>query len=88
MKGCDTSQSAVILWIVREHNSEPYGNRSTVITSLPIDVTRPLFGTSTKYNDIESQERVDAGKYNKIRFEIGSNTGAAAEDVLLELYIK
>ena len=36
----------------REHNIGPYGNRSTVITSLPIDGTRPLFGTTTKYNDI------------------------------------
>ncbi|CAB4026561.1 Hypothetical predicted protein [Paramuricea clavata] len=50
----------------REHNIGPYGNRSTVITSLPIDVTRPLFGTTTKYNDIESQVRVDAGKYSEI----------------------
>ena len=72
----------------REHNIGPYGNRSTVITSLPIDGTRPLFGTTTKYNDIESQVRVDACKYNEIRFEIGSNTGAVPGDVLLELYIK
>jgi hypothetical protein len=72
----------------REHNIGPYGNRSTVITSLPIDGTRPLFGTTTKYNDIESQVRVDAGKYNEIRLEIGSNTGIIPGDVLLELYIK
>jgi hypothetical protein len=61
---------------------------STVITSLPIDVTRPLFGTTTKYNDIESQVQVDAGKYSEIRFETGSNTGIIPGDVLLELYIK
>jgi hypothetical protein len=42
----------------REHNIAPYGNRSTAITSIPIDGTRPLFGTTTKYNDIESQVRV------------------------------
>jgi hypothetical protein len=72
----------------REHNIGPYGNRSTVITSLPIDGTRPLFGTTTKYNDIESQVRVDAGRYSEIRFEIGSNTGIIPGDVLLELYIK
>ena len=72
----------------REHNIGPYGNRSTVITSLPIDGTRPLFGTTTKYNDIESQVRVDAGKYSEIRFEIESNTGIIPGDVLLELYIK
>ena len=48
----------------------------------------PLFGTTTKYNDIESQVWVDAGKYNEIMFEIGSNTGIIHGDVLLELYIK
>jgi hypothetical protein len=72
----------------REHNIGPYGNRSTAVTSLPIDGTRPIFGTTTKYNDIESQVRVDAGKYSEIRFEIRSNTGAVPGDVLLELYIK
>jgi hypothetical protein len=44
----------------REHNIGPDGNRSTIITSLPIDGTKPLFGTVTKYNDIECQVRVDA----------------------------
>ena len=72
----------------REHNIGPDGNRSVIITSLPIDGTKPLFGTVTKYNDIESQVRVDAGRYNEIRFEIGSNTGVVPGDVLLELYIK
>ncbi|CAB3985875.1 Hypothetical predicted protein [Paramuricea clavata] len=67
----------------REHNIGPYGNRSTVITSLPIDGTRPLFGTTTKYNDIESRVRVDAGKYSEIRFEIGSNTGIIPGDVFI-----
>jgi hypothetical protein len=42
----------------------------------------------TKYNDIESQVQVDAGRYNEIRFEIGINTGVVPGDVLLELYIK
>jgi hypothetical protein len=72
----------------REHNIGPDGNRSVIITSLPIDGTKPLFGTVTKYNDIESQVRVDAGRYSEIRFEIGSNTGVVLGDVLLELYIK
>jgi hypothetical protein len=72
----------------REHNIGPDGNRSVIITSLPIDGTKPLFETVTKYNDIESQVRVDAGRYNEIRFEIGSNTGVVPGDVLLELYIK
>jgi hypothetical protein len=72
----------------REHNIGPDGNRSVIITSLPIDGTKPLFGTVTKYNDIESQVRVDAGRYNEIRFKIGSNTGVVPGDVLLELYIK
>ena len=72
----------------REHNIGPDGKRSTVITCLPIDGTSPLFGTVTKYNDIESQVRVEAGRYNEIRFEIGSNTDVVPGDVLLELYIK
>jgi hypothetical protein len=72
----------------REHNIGPDGNRSVIITSLPIDGTKPLFGTVTKYNDIESQVRLDAGRYNEIRFKIGSNTGVVPGDVLLELYIK
>lgn len=72
----------------REHKIGPDGERSTVITSLPIDGTKPLFGTITKYMDIESQVRVDAGKYNEIHFEIGSNTGVIPGDVLLEIYIK
>jgi hypothetical protein len=72
----------------REHSIGPDVNRSTIFTSLPIDGTKPLFGTVTKYNDIESQVRVDAGRYNEIRFEIGSNTGVVPGDVLLELYIK
>ena len=71
-----------------QHNIGLFGNRSTVITSLPIDGTRPLFGTTTKCNDIESQVRVDAGKYSEIRFEIGSNAGTVPGDVLLEFYIK
>jgi hypothetical protein len=72
----------------REDNIEPDGNRSVIIISLPIDGTKPLFGTVTKYNDIERQVRVDAGRYNEIRFKIGSNTGVVPGDVLLELYIK
>ena len=72
----------------REHNIGPDGNRSVIITSLPNDGTKPLLGTVTKYNDIESQVQVDAGRYNEIRFEIGSNTGVVPGDVLLELYIK
>jgi hypothetical protein len=32
----------------REHNIGPDGNRSTIIISLPIDGTKPLFGTVTK----------------------------------------
>ncbi|CAB3999698.1 Hypothetical predicted protein [Paramuricea clavata] len=44
-----------------EHNIGPDENRSTIITSLPIDGANPLFGIVTKYNDIESQLRVDAG---------------------------
>ncbi|CAB3986790.1 Hypothetical predicted protein [Paramuricea clavata] len=53
----------------REHNIGPYGNRSTVITSLPIDGTRPLFGTTTKYNDIESQEdRLFPRKHRNIHY--------------------
>ena len=72
----------------REHNIGRDGNRSTVLTSLPIDGANPLFGTVTKYNDIESQVHVDSGRYNGIRFEIGSNTEVVPGDVLLELYIK
>lgn len=72
----------------REYNIGPDGERSTVITSLPIDETKPLFGTVTKYTDIESQVRVDAGKYNEIRFKIASNTGIVPGDVLLEIYDK
>jgi hypothetical protein len=72
----------------REDNIEPDGNRSVIIISLPIDGTKPLFGTVTKYNDIERQVRVDAGRYNEIRFKIASNTGVVPGDVLLELYIK
>jgi hypothetical protein len=68
----------------REHN---IGNLSTIITSLPVYGAKPLFGTVTKYNDIESQVRVDtAGRYNEIRFEIGSNTEVVPGDVLLQLY--
>ncbi|CAB4025507.1 Hypothetical predicted protein, partial [Paramuricea clavata] len=33
----------------------PDGSQSVIITSLPIDGTKPLFGIVTKYNDIESQ---------------------------------
>ena len=32
----------------REHNIGPDGKRSIIITSLPIDGTKPLFGTVTK----------------------------------------
>jgi hypothetical protein len=72
--------------VIREHN---IGNLSTIITSLPVYGAKPLFGTVTKYNDIESQVRVDAaGRYNEIRFEIGSNTEVVPGDVLLELYVK
>jgi hypothetical protein len=72
----------------REHNIGRDGNRSNIITSLPNDGNKPLFGTVTKYNDIESQVRVNAGRYNEIRFEIGSNTGVVPGNVLLELCIK
>jgi hypothetical protein len=45
-------------------------------------------GTITKYTDIESEDGLDAGKYNEIKFEIGSNTGVTPGDVLLELYVE
>ncbi|CAB4013320.1 Hypothetical predicted protein, partial [Paramuricea clavata] len=45
----------------REHNIGPDGNRSVIITSLPIDGNKPIFGTVTKYNDIGNQVLVDAG---------------------------
>jgi hypothetical protein len=36
----------------REHNIGPSGNRSTAITYLPIDGTRPLFGTTYKFPEL------------------------------------
>jgi hypothetical protein len=61
----------------REYNIGPDGKRSTVITTLPINLTQPLLGTITKYTDIESEIRLDSGKYREIKFEIGSNTGSS-----------
>ncbi|CAB4030360.1 Hypothetical predicted protein, partial [Paramuricea clavata] len=40
----------------RSQNINPDGYPSSIISSLPIDGTKPLFGTTTKYNDIESED--------------------------------
>ncbi|CAB3997851.1 Hypothetical predicted protein [Paramuricea clavata] len=56
----------------REHNIGPDGNRSTIITSLPINGAKPLFGTVTKYNDIDIQAWVNAGSFTVYVTEIES----------------
>ncbi|CAB4013372.1 Hypothetical predicted protein [Paramuricea clavata] len=72
----------------RSQNIDPMGFFSNVITSLPIDGTKPLFGTTTKYNDIEREVGVDAGIYNELHFDVKSNVhGIVPGNVLMELYI-
>ena len=73
--------------VYRLHNIDPEGERSTVITTLPIDITQPLFGTMTRYSEIESSVRLDVGRYTMLEFEITSNTEIKSGSVLLELYI-
>ncbi|CAB4026873.1 Hypothetical predicted protein, partial [Paramuricea clavata] len=57
----------------RSRNIDPMGFPSNIITSLPIAGTKPLFGTTTKYNDIESEVGADAGIYNEFHFDVKSN---------------
>jgi hypothetical protein len=69
------------------YNVGPDGERSKVITSLPIDGSGPLLGTTTRYSDIESRVPLDIGRYNGITFTVGSNIGNVPGDVLLEVYV-
>ncbi|CAB3989944.1 Hypothetical predicted protein [Paramuricea clavata] len=70
----------------RSQNIDPMGFPSNVITSLPIDGTKPLFGMTTKYNDIEVY--TDVGIYNELHFDVKSNVhDIIPGNVLMELYI-
>ncbi|CAB3994840.1 Hypothetical predicted protein [Paramuricea clavata] len=72
----------------RSRNIDPMGFPSNNITSLPIDGTKPLFGTTTKYNDIESEVGVDAGIYNELHFVVKSNIhDIVPGNILLELCV-
>ncbi|CAB4008216.1 Hypothetical predicted protein [Paramuricea clavata] len=72
----------------RSRNIDFNGFPSNIITSLPIDGTKPLFGTTTKYNDIESEVTADAGIYNELYFDVKSNVrGIVPGNVLMELYV-
>ncbi|CAB3977329.1 Hypothetical predicted protein [Paramuricea clavata] len=72
----------------RSQNIDFSGCPSNIITSLPIDGTKPLFGTTTKYNDIESEVYTDAGIYNELHFDVKSNVhGIVPGNVLMELYV-
>ncbi|CAB4016849.1 Hypothetical predicted protein [Paramuricea clavata] len=72
----------------RSQNIGPDGFPSNIISSLPIDGTKPLFGTTTKYNDIESEVFADAGIYHELHFDVKSNiVGIVPCDVLMDLYI-
>ncbi|CAB4004638.1 Hypothetical predicted protein [Paramuricea clavata] len=53
----------------RSQNIDPDGYPSNIVSSLPIDGTKPLFGTTTKYNDIESEVQADAGIYHELHFD-------------------
>ncbi|CAB3980448.1 Hypothetical predicted protein [Paramuricea clavata] len=67
----------------RSQNINPDGNPSSIISSLPIDATKPLFGTTTKYNDIESEVQADAGIYDELHFDMEKE-----EQVLRDYYGK
>ncbi|CAB4005764.1 Hypothetical predicted protein [Paramuricea clavata] len=61
----------------RVNNIEPSGDRSDIIVSLPVDGTKPLFGTTTKYNDIErfsnvltiAKNGMTFGKNEKVNYD-------------------
>ncbi|CAB3991951.1 Hypothetical predicted protein [Paramuricea clavata] len=72
----------------RSQNIDSSGFPSNIITSLPIDGTKPLFGTTTKYNDIESEVYADAGIYHELHFYVKSNVdGIILGNILMELYV-
>ncbi|CAB3977416.1 Hypothetical predicted protein [Paramuricea clavata] len=72
----------------RSQNINPDGYPSSIISSLPIDGTKPLFGTTTKYNDIESEVQADAGIYHELHFDVRSNIdGITPCNALMDLYI-
>lgn len=71
-----------------ERNFNRHGDRSSIITTLPVGSKGVVNGTSTQYVDVESKTYLLNGIYDQISFTVQGNNGSEnIGSVLMEIYI-
>lgn len=71
------------------YNINEHGKRDDTVLSLPIVSTQSLFGSVSRYTDIESKVKINKGVINNLRFNVTDpyNDPITVGVVLLECYI-